>query len=432
MNNILLMLLQSSLSIAVIYLVYHIFLRKDTFFKTNRFYLITAILFSLFIPFIDLSRLLGPIEKTYFVLLDPITIYPEGIQATLDNNPSFSQIALAIYFTGVIIFLFRFLFQLGQLTLLIRRYGISKRQGMRFVFTDKTYSPFSFFNIVFLNRTDLESIDTQKIIAHEKVHIQQWHSLDLMVLEIITIIQWFNPFIWMYRHAVKTLHEYLADEGVLHSGVDVKVYSALLFSQSTGIQINDQANNFNKSLLKRRFIMMTKSRTQNFARLKLMFVLPLAFSILLVISCGPDVPVQQEKEIVKPQTDVPNEADNPPPPPQVQEDEPKKTFTVVEVMPEYPGGVNEMMKFLAENIKYPTVAKENGVSGKVYVSFIVEKDGLISDITILRGIGAGCDEEAIRVIKMMPKWKPGTQRGQAVRVQYNVPIKFTLDEVKNP
>jgi TonB family protein len=375
---------------------------------------------------------LGPIEKTYFVLLDPITIYPEGIQATLDNNPSFSQIALAIYFTGVIIFLFRFLFQLGQLTLLIRRYGISKRQGMRFVFTDKTYSPFSFFNIVFLNRTDLESIDTQKIIAHEKVHIQQWHSLDLMLLEIITIIQWFNPFIWMYRHAVKTLHEYLADEGVLHSGVDVKVYSALLFSQSTGIQINDQANNFNKSLLKRRFIMMTKSRTQNFARLKLMFVLPLAFSMLLVISCGPDVPVQQEKEIVKPQTDVPNEADNPPPPPQVQEDEPKKTFTVVEVMPEYPGGVNEMMKFLAENIKYPTVAKENGVSGKVYVSFIVEKDGLISDITILRGIGAGCDEEAIRVIKMMPKWKPGTQRGQAVRVQYNVPIKFTLDEVKNP
>ena len=426
------MLLQSSLSIAVIYLVYHIFLRKDTFFKTNRFYLITAILFSLFIPFLDLSRLFGPIERTYFVLLDPITIYPEGIQATLDNNPSFSQIALAIYFTGVIIFLFRFLFQLGQLTLLIRRYGISKRQGMRFVFTDKTYSPFSFFNIVFLNRTDLESIDTQKIIAHEKVHIQQWHSLDLMLLEIITIIQWFNPFIWMYRHAVKTLHEYLADEGVLYSGVDVKVYSALLFNQSTGIQINDLANNFSKSLLKRRFIMMTKSRTQKFARLKLMLVLPLAFSMMLVISCGPDVPVQQEKEILKPQTDVPNEADKPPPPPQVQEDEPKKTFTVVEVMPEYPGGENEMMKFLAENIKYPTVAKENGISGKVYVTFIVEKDGLINDITILRGIGAGCDEEAIRVIKMMPKWKPGTQRGQAVRVQYNVPIKFTLDEAKNP
>jgi hypothetical protein len=335
MNNVLLMLLQSSLSIAVIYLVYYVFLRKDTFFKTNRFYLITTIIFSLFIPFIDLSQLFGPIERTYFVLLDPIIIYPEGIHATMDNNPSVFQIALAIYFTGIIIFLFRFLFQLGQLALLIHRYGISKRQGMRFVFTDKAYSPFSFFNIVFLNRSDLESIDTQKIIAHEKVHIQQWHSLDLMLLEIITIIQWFNPFIWMYRHAIKTLHEYLADEGVLYSGVDVKVYSALLFSQSTGIQINDLANNFNKSLLKRRFIMMTKSRTQNFARLKLMFVLPLAFSMLLVISCGPDVPTQQEKEVVKPQTDAPNEADRPPPPPQVREDEPKKIFTVVEVMPEY-------------------------------------------------------------------------------------------------
>ena len=426
MNNILQMLLQSSLSIAVIYLVYYVFLRKDTFFKTNRFYLITAILFSLLIPFLDLSVLFGPIERTYFVLLDPIIIYPEGIQATMDNNPSLFQIALAVYFTGVIIFLFRFLFQLGQLIYLIRRYGISKKQGMRFVFTDKTYSPFSFFNIVFLNRSDLESVDTQKIIVHEKVHIQQWHSLDLMLLEIITIIQWFNPFIWMYRHAVKTLHEYLADEGVLYSGVNVKVYSALLFNQSTGIQINDLANNFSKSLLKRRFIMMTKSRTQKFARLKLMLVLPLAFSMMLVISCGPDIPAQQEEEVVKPQTEAPNEADRPPPS-QVKEDEPAKIFTVVEVMPEYPGGTDEMMKFLAENIKYPTVAQENGISGKVFVTFIVDENGLIDNISILRGIGGGCDEEAIRVIKMMPKWKPGTQRGQAVRVQYNVPIKFTLD-----
>lgn len=432
MNDLLLMLLQSSLSIAIIYLVYHVFLRNDTFFKTNRFYLITAILFSLLIPFIDLSRLFGAVERTYFVLLDPVIISPVEIQTTMDNNPSLSQIALAIYFTGLTIFLIRFLFQLGQLIFLIRRYGISKKQSMRFVFTDKTYSPFSFFNIVFLNRNDLESLDTQKIIAHEKVHIRQWHSLDLMLLEIITIIQWFNPFIWMYRHAVKSLHEYLADEGVLYGGVDVKTYSALLFSQSTGIQINDLANNFSKSLIKRRFIMMTKSRTQNFARLKLMLVLPLALSMLLVISCGPDVPSQQEKELVKPQTDAPNEADRPPPPPQAQEDEKKIIFTVVEVMPEYPGGEKEMMKFLAENIKYPTVAKENGISGKVYVTFIVDKNGLIDNITVLRGIGGGCDEEAMRVIKMMPKWKPGTQRGQAVRVQYNVPIKFTLAEEKKP
>ncbi|NQT76295.1 MAG: energy transducer TonB, partial [Bacteroidetes bacterium] len=122
----------------------------------------------------------------------------------------------------------------------------------------------------------------------------------------------------------------------------------------------------------------------------------------------------------------------PPPPPQAQEDEKKIIFTVVEVMPEYPGGVNEMMKFLANNIKYPTNAKENNISGKVFVTFVIEKNGLITNVNILRGIGGGCDEEAIRVIKLMPKWKPGTQRGQAVRVQYNVPIKFTLAEEKKP
>jgi protein TonB len=165
-----------------------------------------------------------------------------------------------------------------------------------------------------------------------------------------------------------------------------------------------------------------------------MFVLPLAFSMLLVISFSPDVLAQQEKEVVAPQTqtDAPNEADRPPSPPQIQKDEKGDIYTVVEVMPEYPGGVNEMIKFLGENIKYPPTAKEKGISGTVYITFIVEKNGLVSNVNVLRGIGAGCDEEAIRVIKMMPKWKPGTQRGQAVRVQYNVPIKFTLDEEKKP
>lgn len=101
-------------------------------------------------------------------------------------------------------------------------------------------------------------------------------------------------------------------------------------------------------------------------------------------------------------------------------------FTVVESMPEFKGGGGELYKYLGSNIKYPVMAKESGIQGKVYVTFVVERDGSVTDVKLLRGIGGGCDEEAIRVVSSMPKWKPGKQRGKPVRVQYNLPVRFTL------
>jgi periplasmic protein TonB len=101
-------------------------------------------------------------------------------------------------------------------------------------------------------------------------------------------------------------------------------------------------------------------------------------------------------------------------------------FMVVESMPEYPGGEAALYSFLAENIKYPQMAKESGIQGRVFVTFVVERDGRVTDVRVLRGIGGGCDEEAVRVVESMPKWTPGKQRGKSVRVQYNLPVKFTL------
>jgi TonB family protein len=380
-------------------------------------------------PFFDFTQLLGTSSTIYRVMLDPITITPEGVGSTMQANTDLFDTVMIVYVTGLVIFSTRFLYQLIQLSMLIRNHGVSRKQGMRIVFTDKNYSPFSFFNLIFLNQNNLEAEDAEKIIAHEMVHVRQWHSIDLIILELFTIIQWFNPFIWMYRHAIKTLHEYLADEGVLHSGVDVKVYGALLFEQSTGIQINDLANNFNKSLLKRRFTMMTKKRTSKLSRLKLLFVIPLALTMVFAISFSPEVMAQEKKK------------EMPPPPPkktdktdkavQKQQAKPEgksevQIFTVVEEMPEYPGGNKAMYSFMGQNIKYPEKARQNKVEGTVYVSFVVLKDGSVSSVSVLRGIGSGCDEEAMRVVKSMPNWKPGKQDGKPVNVQYNLPIKFTL------
>jgi TonB family protein len=247
------------------------------------------------------------------------------------------------------------------------------------------------------------------------------------------------------------LHEYLADEGVLHSGVDVNVYSTLLFEQGTGIQINDLTNNFSKSLIKKRIIMMTKKKTASLARAKLMIALPLALSMMLFISINPDMlaqeekvppppPPKKEKEVNKPVnsdkepvviTVVEKPAREKKEPKSIQiaeyqDDDP--VFTVVEEMPKYPGGNKALYAFMGENIKYPQDAKEKGIQGTVYVSFVIEKDGSVSHVKILRGVSKSLDSEAMRVVKTMPNWEPGTQRGKAVRVQYNLPIKFTLDK----
>lgn len=173
---------------------------------------------------------------------------------------------------------------------------------------------------------------------------------------------------------------------------------------------------------------MNKTKTTTIARLKLMLALPLALSMMLLISYSPNAMAQEEENKVPP-----------PPPKQIKvveksigdQDpaayEEEVIFTVVEDMPEYPGGKDAFYAYIGNNIRYPVKAKENGTSGTVYITYVVEKDGSISNVSVLRGIGDGCDEEGVRVVKGMPNWKPGKQRGKAVRVQYNLPIKFNLD-----
>lgn len=188
--------------------------------------------------------------------------------------------------------------------------------------------------------------------------------------------------------------------------------------------------------------MMTKKRTTRLARAKLLLALPLALSMMFVISFSPDM-LAQEKEKVPAQPKkvevVNQDVDPPPPPPQPkkvtvvtivehqdqQDDTP--IFTVVEDMPMFPGGKEAMYKYLGENITYPSEAKKDSISGTVYVTYVVEKDGSVSNIRLLRGVREDLDNEAMRVIKEMPKWTPGKQRGKAVRVQYNLPIKFVLN-----
>lgn len=202
----------------------------------------------------------------------------------------------------------------------------------------------------------------------------------------------------------------MADRKVIESGIEIKSYQYHLLGLSYKSQ-QGLSNSFNISHLKQRIIMMNKKKTSNTGYIKYtLFTIP-AFVLLLTgnISCSSEVPKTDVREVPIEKIATRNEV-----------------FMVVEHMPEFPGGMKEFMNFLNSNIKYPETAIKKSIQGRVIVQFIVEKDGTPTEFKILRSVDSDLDKEALRVLNKMPKWKPGIQRGQAVRVKYTVPVTFKL------
>ena len=243
----------------------------------------------------------------------------------------------------------------------------------------------------------------------------------------------------MAGREMKSIHEYLADEGVLQNGVSRPIYQQMILDETLGIRVNNLTNHFNVSLLKKRIAMMTKSKSKTWAKSKVLIALPALLALLFILTASS---YNKSGELKIPGSPVVTRADTlPGPDPVIQDKQKQETqvkyvapvvqgkevFTVVEKQPSYPGGQDGYTKFLIANIKYPEEALKKAVTGTVYVTFVIEKDGAVTNVKVLRGIGSGCDEEAARVVKMMPKWNPGEQKGKPVAVQYNLPIKFNLD-----
>jgi TonB family protein len=275
---------------------------------------------------------------------------------------------------------------------------------------------FSFFNWLFLDKSLIEN-NVNQIIAHEKIHSQEKHSIDILLLEFLLIWQWFNPFVYLLKKSVIENHEYLADQGTLFESRRVTEYKLLLLQNILNQSNYALTNNFSYSLIKKRLKMMEKEKS------KLRMILTtIGFTMvfaLVTISCSNKI--EMDKPNIKPVQKV-HIQENPTKP----DNHGEEVFTMAEIMPEYPGGTSELFKFLGNNLKYPERAKEQNIEGKVYVQFTVDSEGNVVDVVILRGIGGGCDEEAMRVVKLMHKWLPGEQDGKKVSVQYNLPINFKL------
>ena len=427
MNEILIYLSKASCCLLVLYLIYRWLFHRETFFMINRFYLLTIPVVSLVIPLISLPGVGNGATGVFRQALDPVVIMPGFPARMIQTDQSVQTILLAILLSGTLLFIVRLAVQLIQITRLPRQGSTFCRGALKLTRVEGLRSSFSFFNRIFVPASLTDKGVYRIMFLHEKVHVAQVHSFDIVLMELTVALFWFNPVIWLIRRDLKTIHEYLADQGVIRQGVGSLRYQQLIFDESTGFSGYAIVNSFNVSSLKKRLIMMTKKVSSPWALGKMALVIPVMAGLVLLFATVKesqagiqDKSQTSTQKVVKNTTPPPPDAPPPPPPP------PAKAKDAPDVMPQYPGGYHAMAAFLGANIKYPPQAIHDSIQGKVFVQFKVEKDGTISDIKVLKGIGGGCDEEGIRVLKQMPKWVPATKKGKPVVSDVTLPIQFKL------
>lgn len=535
--------LKINVAIALFYAFYRLFFYKDTFFTWRRAALLCFFAISAVYPLLNIQTWITEQEPMVAmadlyadIVLPEFTITPE--QATSDWKTLLLQTVGFAYWGMVIVLAIRFFIQLAGIIRLAFRCRKAKIGNTNVHLLRQASGPFSFFHWIFIHPTSHTEDELSEILTHEQTHANQWHSIDVLVSEIVCIFCWFNPFAWLMKREIRTNLEYLADNRVLETGHDSKAYQYHLLGLSHHKAAATIYNSFNVLPLKKRIKMMNKKRTREIGRTKYLMFLPLA-ALLMIIS-NIEAVARTTKEMAKdvieaveenlasnsttPETEVATEAipvetpisqqdkdklvtykgkvvdkdgkpvegaellidgshklpqdqsfvtdkngnfsfmafenahigviwnkndkymlkgirydqkertnlkivmddqwQNPP-----SNDPNNPVFEVVEIMPEFPdGGMSGLMQFLSKNIQYPINAQKNHTQGRVTVQFVVNKDGSISEPKIIRGVDPDLDGEAIRVISLMPKWKPGMQKGQPVRVKYTVPVMFRLSD----
>lgn len=400
-------IIKSALALALLYVCTMPLLEKETFHRLNRIIILGCLILSFIVPFIHFTGGTNPTVNMLrqAVQLPEIMIDGNGSEQSIWN---LADIMICIYIIGVVAIFTMTVVQTASLILRLRKCEqIADNRGNTIVLTDYTISPFCFFHYIVMSRDDYAN-NRGFILTHEQEHIRLRHYIDLIILQVATIIQWFNPFVWLIGKNLKAIHEFEVDEAVLNKGIDATQYQQFLVIKAVGNRLQPFANNLNKESLKRRIIMMNQKRSNRWMMLKALLVIPVATLAVSVFANGTNA------------SETPKE-------PHPQKTTQTKIHDAVEEMPEFNGGQLAMMEFLMNNMKYPQAAVKAKQQGKAIVGFVVRKDGTVSDVHITKSAGhAVLDEEAIRVVKAMPAWKPGKQKGEPVNVKYSVPITFKL------
>ena len=477
-------LLKSALILALLVSLFMLFMSKETFHRFNRYIMLAIVALSLFLPLVDVG-LNTPLQGMFAALeesieggkeaLSPVTEEPvamllldgsSGVGETghgvvpVQENPALGTpqpvapltpeepggqplwllISLAIYMIGVAFLLLRLLFMYLQVARIIARsrvvdsslYGC---KGIRLCVHNGDEKPFSWFRWVVVGESDLED-GVREILIHETAHARAGHSWDIVLADAVIILQWFNPLAWIMKSNLKDIHEFEADEAVIDSGVNARQYQLLIIKKAVGARLYSIANSFNHSLTKKRITMMCKEKSKKWRCAKALYILPVAAVAALSFSTveasnphsgkGNEFVANDERDAVENCASYEEHTVKPALPLPGSDDQ--QAFVDKDRHPEFPGGQAAMMKYFAENIKYPAAARAAGKEGKAFVQFVVKMDGSITDAEIQKTSGdASLDEEAVRVVSAMPKWTPGTLDGKPVNVKFVLPVVFELE-----
>jgi TonB family protein len=401
-------------------------LSADQTLVRNRFYLVGAIVWSVVVPILTMQQATSQgnllpavvISPTYTINIPELVVTPNSTNANGDWG-STCNIILTIYLTGVAIFLLKMVGSYIRVIYIIATAKNLAIDSYQIKVTRAAISPFAFFGWIVFPEKLIEHRDLTKMLIHERVHSRHWHSLDMLLGEIFTVFQWFNPASWMLKRLIVENHEYTADRAVVDLGIDTYEYQASLVNATVGREVVP-VNHFSLILIKKRITMMNKKSSSAWLKVKSLLV-PVAFIGVLMLSSFTVVqsPQSKKEQTPKPQSSVKKT---------IKEENP--VYNEVEVMPTFKHngriGSEAMMEFLVKNISYPKEAQDKNIQGTVYVSFIVEKDGSISNAKVIRGVHKLLDKEALRVVNLMPKWIPGKQNGKTARVAFTMPVKFAL------
>ena len=290
-------ILKTSLCLALFYLFYRLLLSKETFHRFNRIALLGVLVLSCLIPFAKVTVLETPEMGQVFLSLEEMMVSVQEPEAVLEETPArFPWIALLmlVYVTGILFFFGRHLWSLVRMLRLLRFARKERLQGgiTLFVHQEKV-APFSWMRMIAVSEADLAE-NGQAILTHERAHIHNRHSWDLLLAEVCAFFQWFNPAAWLLKQELQTIHEYEADEWVIKNGIDAKTYQLLLIKKAVGARLYSIANSFNHSSLKKRITMMIKKKSNPWARLKYLYVLPLA-AVAVAAFARPEVSNQLDE-----------------------------------------------------------------------------------------------------------------------------------------
>jgi len=465
LNDFIVFIYESGICLAVLFVMYWLFLKRETYFRFNRFYLLSILVVAFVLPLVNLgvfenstesSALSGISSFSDTIALPAVTI-TQGSES-LPSSYNWKNIILMVYLLGVSLLLARVILGILRVEMLKRKGRRMVLEGYSIVYTQEAISPFSFFRTIFLNDTLAEAPDSKYIIDHERIHIEQLHTYDNLFTELFLAVFWFNPFMWFLKVALRENHEYLADNGVLMQKANPTRYQSLLLKQTIGLAPITLTSTFN-STIRNRIIMMCRNKSSVFAKFKPLLLLPILTVLFLIFTCNENTRAQTtdnmqmaiaqegQAEITEPniQEDIieirkvadPEPEPEPVPivvaqePEDIQQDtvpKEREVFYVVEDMPTFNDGEpgEEFRIFIAQNLQYPESAAKDSISGRVIVQFCVNYEGKVIDPVVLRSASPALDKEAIRVVSSSPAWKPGKQRGKAVNVLFTFPINFVL------